>query len=130
MAAPASFRAGIEQAAAILSATITNKITVNLAIELQRGPASGAVVGPDTGLFVNYSTVRADLIAQCRAGRPNIQCVANGLNDPGTIGSRGLECATEAVWFGASLQQHQYCDGSATFATDIQPNLLVGGRAP
>src|ERR1700679_3389529 len=29
MAAPASFRAGIEQAGAILSATITNKITAN-----------------------------------------------------------------------------------------------------
>src|SRR6266436_6677289 len=29
MAAPASFRAGIEQAVAILSATITNQITVN-----------------------------------------------------------------------------------------------------
>src|SRR5579871_3839458 len=39
MAAPASFRAGIEQAAAILSATITNKITVNINIDYS-GPAA------------------------------------------------------------------------------------------
>jgi hypothetical protein len=33
MAAPASFRTGIEQAAALLSATISNKITVNINID-------------------------------------------------------------------------------------------------
>src|ERR1700722_12186417 len=41
IAAPARFRAGIEQAAAILSATITNKITVNLDIDYS-GTGGGA----------------------------------------------------------------------------------------
>src|SRR6185295_5933304 len=62
MAAPASFRAGIQQAASILSATITNKITVNINIDYS-GTGGGASAGPDNGLFESYSTVRADLIA-------------------------------------------------------------------
>ena len=51
MAAPASFRAGIQQAASILSATITNKITVNINIDYS-GTGGGAAAGPDNGLFV------------------------------------------------------------------------------
>ena len=58
MAAPASFRAGIEQAASILSATITNKITVNINIDYS-GTGGGAAAGPDNGQFVSYSTVRS-----------------------------------------------------------------------
>ncbi len=46
MAAPASFRTGIEQAASILSATITNKITVNINIDYS-GTGGGAFAGPD-----------------------------------------------------------------------------------
>ncbi|MGA2412156.1 MAG: hypothetical protein ABSG46_17460, partial [Candidatus Binataceae bacterium] len=67
MAAPASFRTGIEQAAAILSETITNKITVNLDIDYS-GSGGGAAAGPDNGQFVSYSTVRADLIANAAPG--------------------------------------------------------------
>src|SRR3974390_3109885 len=50
MAAPASFRAGIEQAASILSATITNKITVNINIDFS-GTGGGAAAGPDNGQY-------------------------------------------------------------------------------
>src|SRR5438477_8226496 len=53
MAAPASFRAGIEQAAAILSATITNQITVNINIDYS-GTGGGAAAGPDKRASVNY----------------------------------------------------------------------------
>src|SRR5580692_6588444 len=54
MAAPASFRAGIEQAASILASTITDKITVNLNIDYS-GTGGGAAAGPDNGQFVSYS---------------------------------------------------------------------------
>ena len=46
MAAPASFRAGIQQAASILSATITDKITVNIKVDYS-GTGGGAAVRPD-----------------------------------------------------------------------------------
>ena len=50
MAAPASFRAGIEQAASILSATITDQITVNINIDYS-GTGGGAAAGPDNGQY-------------------------------------------------------------------------------
>ena len=75
MAAPASFRAGIEQAASILSATITNKITVNINIDYS-GTGGGAAAGPDNGQFVNYSTVRSDLISDVAPGDSDVQLLA------------------------------------------------------
>src|SRR5271168_441627 len=77
MAAPASFRAGIEQAASILSATITNKIAVNINIDYS-GTGGGAAAGPDNGEFVSYSTVRADLIANAAPGDTSFNALPTG----------------------------------------------------
>ena len=57
MAAPQSFRNGIEQAASMLSATITDKITVNIGIDYS-GTGGGAAAGPDNGQYESYSTVQ------------------------------------------------------------------------
>src|SRR3984957_7729738 len=65
--AAANFRAGIEQAASMLSATISDKITVNIAIDYS-GTGGGAAAGPDNGLFVDYSTVRAQLVNKATKG--------------------------------------------------------------
>ena len=56
MAAPASFRAGIQQAASILTATISDQITVNIKIDYS-GTGGGAAAGPDNGLYESYSFV-------------------------------------------------------------------------
>jgi VCBS repeat-containing protein len=124
MAAPASFRTGIEQAASILSATITNKITVNLNIDYS-GTGGGAAAGPDTGQFVNYSTVRSDLIADAAPGDTSFIALPTGSTIQGQ--------SQVAVWnaqlklFGLiSPNSTTTDDGSATFATDINPSLLVG----
>jgi serralysin len=123
-AAPASFRAGIEQAATILAATITNKITVNLEIDYS-GTGGGASAGPDNGQFVNYSTVRTDLLANATPG----DTIFNALPTGSTIQGQ----SSVAVWnaqlklFGLlPANSTTTDDGSATFATDINPNLLVG----
>src|SRR5579871_2909719 len=124
MAAPASFRAGIEQAAAILSSTISNKITVNINIDYS-GTGGGAAAGPDNGLFENYSTVRSDLIANAAPGDTSFNALPTGTKIQGQ--------SQVAVWnaqlklFGLiSPNSTTTDDGSATFATDINPNLLVG----
>jgi serralysin len=124
MAAPASFRAGIEQAASILSSTITNKITVNLQIDYS-GTGGGAAAGPDNGQFVNYSTVRADLIHDAAPGDTTFNALPAGSAIQGQ--------SNVAVWnaqlklFGLlGANDTTTDDGSATFATDINPNLLVG----
>ena len=124
MAAPASFRAGIEQAASILSATISNKITVNINVDYS-GTGGGAAAGPDNGLFENYSTIRTELINNAAPGDTTF----NALPNASTIQGQ----SQVAVWnaqlklFGLiSPNDTTTDDGSATFATDISPSLLVG----
>src|SRR5260221_3658947 len=60
LAAPASFRADIQQAATMLSGSISDKITVNINIDYS-GTGGGAAAGPDNGLYESYSAIRADL---------------------------------------------------------------------
>src|SRR2546429_9196045 len=67
MAAPASFRAGIQQAAGILAGTISDKITVNLVIDYS-GTGGGAAAGPDHGLYESYSSIRSYLINNATPG--------------------------------------------------------------
>ena len=124
MAAPASFRSGIEQAASILSATISNKITVNINIDYS-GTGGGAAAGPDNGLFESYSTVRTDLINNAAPGDTTFNALPSGSTIQGQ--------SQVAVWnaqlklFGLlSPNDTTTDDGSATFATDISPSLLVG----
>src|SRR6266849_3906469 len=55
MAAPASFRAGIQQAASILTAAISDQITVNIKIDYS-GTGGGAAAGPDSGQYESYTS--------------------------------------------------------------------------
>jgi hypothetical protein len=124
MAAPASFRAGIQQAASILTGAISDKITVNIQIDYS-GIGGGAAAGPDNGQYESYSSVRADLINNATPG----DTVFNTL--PGGSSFQGQ--SNVAVWnaqlklFGLlGANDTSTDDGSATFATDINSNLLVG----
>ena len=124
MAAPLSFRQGIEQAAAILSGAISDKITVNLNIDYS-GTGGGAAAGPDNGQYVSYTTVRSDLINDATAGDTTFNTLPSGSTIQGQ--------SSVAVWnaqlklFGLlGANDTTTDDGSATFATDINPNLLVG----
>jgi hypothetical protein len=138
MAAPASFRAGIEQAAAILSSAISDKITINFNIDYS-GTGGGAAAGPDNGLYESYSTVRADLINNATAGDTSFNALPAG----STIQGQSAVAVWNAqlkLWGFLGANDTTTDDGSATFATDISSNLLVGvalhelthamGRAP
>jgi serralysin len=124
MAAPASFRAGVEQAASILSAAINDKITVNINIDYS-GTGGGAAGGPDNGQFVSYSTVRSDLINDATPGDASFNSLPN---------MTAVQGQTQvAVWnsqlklFGTiNPNDTTTDDGSVTFATDINSSLLVG----
>src|SRR4051812_22745655 len=113
MAAPASFRAGIQQAAAILSSAISDKITVNIKIDYSR-TGGGAAAGPDHGVFVSYSTIRADLVNNASPG----DIIFNAL----TAGSSIQAQSSVAVWNGQlklwglmGANDATTDDGSATF---------------
>ena len=124
MAAPASFRAGIQQAAMLLSSAISDKITVNLNIDYS-GTGGGAAAGPDNGQFVSYSTVRADLINNATPGDTSFNSLPTG----STIQGQSQVAVWNAqlkLWGLLGANDTTSDDGSATFATDINPNLLVG----
>ena len=124
MAAPASFRAGIQQAASILTSTISDQITVNIKIDYS-GTGGGAAAGPDNGLYESYSSVRAELINNATPGDTTFNALPSGSSIQGQ--------SNVAVWnaqlklFGLlGANDTSTDDGSATFATDINSNLLVG----
>src|SRR5437868_2607673 len=124
MAAPASFRAGIQQAASLLTAAISDRITVNIKIDYS-GIGGGAAAGPDNGLYVNYTTVRADLINNATAGDTTFNALPGG---PSIQGQTNVAVwnAQLKLWGVLGANDTTTDDGSATFATDINPNLLVG----
>lgn len=124
MAAPASFRAGIEEAASILAATITDPITVNLNIDYS-GTGGGAAAGPDNGQFVPYSTVVADLISHAAPGDTTFNSLPSGSTIQGQSQVAVWNAQLKA-WGLLGPNDTTTDDGSATFATDINPNLLVG----
>jgi serralysin len=124
MAAPASFRAGIQQAASILTAAISDPITVNIKIDYS-GTGGGAAAGPDNGSFLAYSTVKADLINNATPGDTTFNALPSGSSIQGQT-NVAVWNAQLKLWGIIAANNTTTDDGSATFATDIDPNLLVG----
>jgi hypothetical protein len=124
MAAPASFRAGIQQAAAILTGAISDKITVNIQIDYS-GTGGGAAAGPDNGLYESYSSVRANLINNATPGDTIFNALPSGTSIQGQS-NVAVWNAQLKLWGVLGANDTSTDDGSATFATDINPNLLVG----
>jgi hypothetical protein len=124
MAAPASFRAGIQQAAAILAANISDKITVNLQIDY-RGTGGGAAAGPDNLVLQSYSTVKSELINNASPGDTTFNALPGGstFQNQSTVAVWNAEAK---LWGLLGANDTTTDDGGATFATDINPNLLVG----
>src|ERR1700687_649207 len=77
MAAPKSSRDGIQQAASILTAAISDKITVNIKIDYS-GTGGGAAAGPDNGLFESNSEIRAGLINNATPGDTTFNALPSG----------------------------------------------------
>jgi hypothetical protein len=124
LAAPASFRAGIQQAVSILAAAISDKITVNIKIDYS-GTGGGAAAGPDHGIFQSYSSIRADLINNATPGDTTFNALAAGSSIQGQS-NVAVWNAQLKLWGLVAANDTTTDDGSATFATDINPNLLVG----
>ena len=124
MAAPASFRAGIQQAAGILAGTISDKITVNLVIDYS-GTGGGAAAGPDHGLYESYSSIRSYLINNATPGDATFNALPGGSSIQGQS-NVAVWNAQLKLWGLMAANDTTTDDGSATFATDIDPNLLVG----
>ncbi len=123
MAAPQSFRDGITAAMQMICAVVTDKITLNLSIDYS-GTGQGAFGGPSGGNYVNYSTVRADLVNNASPGDTTFNSLPMGSTIAGQS-SVAVWYSQEKLW-GMLSPTGTEIDGSASFATDISPSLLVG----
>jgi hypothetical protein len=124
LAAPASFRAGIQQAVSILAAAISDKITVNIKIDYS-GTGRGASAGPDHGLLLSYSSIRADLVNNATPGDTTFNALTAGSSIQGQS-SVAVWNAQLKLWGLIGANDTTTDDGAAFFATDIDPSLLVG----
>src|SRR6266446_5440969 len=124
MAAPASFRSGVQQAVSILGASISDPITVNLKIDYS-GTGGGAAAGPDNGLYQSYSSIRADLVNHATPGDVTFNALPSGSSIQGQS-NVAVWNAQLKLWGLMAANDTTTDDGSATFATDIDPSLLVG----
>ena len=77
MKAPAAIRAGIEQAAAMLSGVITDRITVNFQVDVS-GTGRGADGGPDSVWGLSYSKVHDLLSGSATAGDRTFASLPSG----------------------------------------------------
>src|SRR6201746_78972 len=119
LAAPASFRAGIQQAVAILAAAISDKITVNIKIDYS-GTGGGASAGPDHGLVQSYSSIRADLINNATPGDTTFNALTAGSSIQGQS-NVVVWNAQLKLWGLMAANDTTTDDGGAVFATDIEP---------
>jgi hypothetical protein len=123
-AAPAAFRNTMQQAANMIASMFTDNITVNLNIDYS-GTGGGAAAGPDNGQYVSYSNVYNYLVGTASPGDSSFDY----LPAPGSANA-----PTEVAVWNAQLKAMGLLspnstttdDGSATFATDINPSLLLG----
>jgi hypothetical protein len=142
-AAPASFRSSIQTAANLLSAAISDPISVNLGIGYGDVPffndplSNGeAAAGVQNSITEPYSTLRSQLLSN--AATPQIAAAINAL--PAASSLTGVLTAggaatpvtnfqvayAEARALGDVPSSNSTVDGDAGFATDIPSNLLVG----
>ncbi|CCE01777.1 NF038122 family metalloprotease [Bradyrhizobium sp. STM 3809] len=123
-AAPESFRAGVEQAAAILSSVITDQATVNLAIDFA-GTGGGAGANVSNGVLANYTQVRTDLQDHAAAGDTvfdNLP-IARAVQGHSQVFVSNAQAKVLGLIDPTSTTTE---DGFATFSTDIPNQSLVG----
>jgi hypothetical protein len=123
MAAPQSFRDGITAAMQMICAVVTDHITLNFSIDYS-GTGRGAFGGPSGGNYVSYSTVRADLVNNASPGDTTFNSLPSGSTIAGQS-QVAVWYSQEKLW-GLLSPTGSEVDGSASFATDISPSLLVG----
>jgi hypothetical protein len=126
LAAPQSFRDGIQTAANIIQNALTDHITVNLTIDYT-GTGGGAAAGPNSGHYYGYSNVRTLLINNASAGDHTFDTLPAGSSIQGQS-NVAVWAAQEKLYGlnGIGANDTTTDDGGGHFATDIAPNLLVG----
>src|SRR5439155_27057889 len=89
------------------------------------GTGGGAAAGPDHGVYQSYSSIRADVVNNASPGDTAFNALTSGSIVQGQS-NVAVWNAQLKLWGLLGANDTTTDDGSATFATDINPNLLVG----
>ena len=119
--APSTFKAGIIQAAQLLCDALSNNVILNIGISCY-GTGRWAMAGPDYSSYLPYSDVRSYLMNHAVTGDTTFNALPAGTSIQGQSQVEVFN-AQRKLW---GLPVNQATDGSAEFATDINPNLLTG----
>jgi hypothetical protein len=130
LAAPASFRNAVQQAATILDAAITQTVTINLEVGYGEDPLYGALPaqtsadgGAATGQSMSYSSIRAYLIANATPGDNTFYSLPAGSSVQGQ---------SQIIVWGAQLKAlgleapNSSIDGSIGIGTQVPQANIVG----
>jgi len=123
--APERFRAGVEQAATLLAAVITDKITVNIKVDYD-GNGGFALGGPDgQPLSESYSSVTANLISHATPGDTTFNALPAGssIQQQANVDVYNSQAK---LWGQLGANDTSTDDGGVDFATDVNPLLLAG----
>ena len=124
MAAPAYFRTAIERAAAIIQAACTDNITLNFTVDIS-GTGGYAYAGPSAGQFVNYSTVTSLLKSRASSGDISFDSLPAGSSVQGKSSVAVWNSELKALGL-LNPNDTTTNDGSIGFASDINPDLIIG----
>ena len=120
--AASNFRAGIVQAATMLSSALSDNITVSININYS-GTGGGASAGPNYQVSATYAQVKTALQSHAIPGDTTFNAMPTSIA-AGTSVDVFLPEAKALGMFTAN--DTTYVDGVANFAIDINPNALVG----
>jgi hypothetical protein len=122
--APSSFRAGIVQAASILTAAISDQITVNLSIHYS-GNNGGAFAGPSTGLFESLSATKAALTSHASLGDTIFNALPSGTSVQGQSSVAVWNAQLKALGFLAANNAASDAAGRVREECPIHPVLMA-----
>lgn len=117
-----NFRAGIIQAASILSSALTDHITISLNIDYT-GTGGGAFANVSNGVSQTYTSVANALKSHAAAGDTTFNNMTTAISGSSMVDVSSSEA--KALGF-MSANNTSTADGYASFATDIDPASLVG----
>jgi len=129
--APSSFKPAVVQAAQIIGATVSNKITLNIAVgygeiggwSIPSRYGEGATEGDQ---LESYATVKQQLVA-CGTSALDQSVVANLPTDNPFGGNALYVSGAQLKVFGLDPANGTSLDGEIGFATDFPNSLLVAG---
>src|SRR5579871_1725437 len=120
--AATNFRAGIVQAASIISSALSDPITISINVNYS-GTGGGASAGPNYAITSTYAAASAALRAHATPGDTTFAAMPSSITGATRVDLFLPEAKALGLY---TANDTSRVDGAANFATDIAANAIVG----